>query len=268
MQNLVGMDVFRNIPLGLPPLFEQQAIAAALGEVNATIDALDRLIAKKRDIKQAAMQQFLTGRQRLTDCRSAPELWHLGDLGSWRGGGTPSMANAEYWSNGSIPWASSADIKSPILSATEKRISSSALESSATTLIPKGSILAVTRSGILRRFFPVSKSALAVCINQDIKALIPNQRATSDFLLQLLLYHGPMILASCMKAGTTVESIEFAWLKRYEVLIPSVGEQQAIAAVLSDMDAEIAALEARREKSRAIKQGMMQELLTGRTRLV
>lgn len=71
-----------------------------------------------------------------------------------------------------------------------------------------------------------------------------------------------------MKTGTTVESIDFRWLKDFEISTPPLGEQKAIAAALSDMDAEIKSLEARRDKTRDLKQAMMQELLTGRTRLV
>jgi type I restriction enzyme S subunit len=75
-------------------------------------------------------------------------------------------------------------------------------------------------------------------------------------------------LTACLKTGTTVESIEMPWLRRFTVPLPSVPEQTATAEVLSDMDSEIAALEARFDKTRVLKQGMMQELLTGRTRLV
>jgi type I restriction enzyme S subunit len=71
-----------------------------------------------------------------------------------------------------------------------------------------------------------------------------------------------------MKSGTTVESIEFPWLKTFTITIPPFPEQKAIAAILSDMDAEIAALKEQLSKARQIKQGMMQELLTGRIRLL
>ncbi len=107
-----------------------------------------------------------------------------------------------------------------------------------------------------------------MAINQDIKGLVPFSGYSSNFMLQLLTFFGQQVLETCMKAGTTVESIELTWLKSFEVSVPQLEEQQAIASVLADMDAEISALEARRDKTLALKQAMMQELLTGRTRLV
>ena len=108
-----------------------------------------------------------------------------------------------------------------------------------------------------------------MAINQDIKALLPSADVFADFVLHSLTFHGASILSSCLKTGTTVESIEFRWLKAFTIRIPpTTAEQIAIATVLSDMDAELAALEARRDKTHALKQGMTQELLTGRTRLV
>ena len=108
----------------------------------------------------------------------------------------------------------------------------------------------------------------AMAINQDIKALIPSNQFDPHFLLQMLAGYGDLILASCLKSGTTVESIEFSWLNRFIIRVPEKAEQTAIANILSDMDAEIAALEAKLAKARQIKQGMMHNLLTGRIRLI
>ena len=129
--------------------------------------------------------------------------------------------------------------------------------------------MVVTRSGILRRYLPVAICDAPIAINQDIKALVPNGDVDVEYVFQAISACGPKILASCMKLGTTVESIDLTWLKRFAIPIPeNIQEQTAIAAVLSDMDAELAALEQRRDKTRALKQAMMQELLTGKTRLV
>jgi type I restriction enzyme, S subunit len=256
-----------NLPIYLPPPNEQRAIASALSDMDALLAKLDQLIAKKRDIKQAAMQELLTGRRRLPGFSGGWTVTALRNLGAWKGGATPSMANPDFWVNGDVPWASSGDIKSTTIDATAKNITELAVESSSTTVVPTGSVVMVTRSGILRRYLPVAKTSKPIAINQDIKALIPASGVDTEFVLQSLLLHGPDILSSCMKAGTTVESVELSWLKAYEIDLPSLDEQQAIAALLRDMAAEITALEARREKTRLIKQGMMQELLSGRVRL-
>ncbi len=279
----IDQAVIANLPTVVPPLAEQRDIATALHDVDILISSLDQLIAKKRDIRQATMQQLLTGKQRLpgfgrgsvkfkqTSVGLVPEEWDikpLGDLGSWKGGMTPSMKNRLFWANGDIPWASSADVKATLLVDTQMKVTNVAIKQSATTLLPPNSILIVTRSGILRRYLPVAKNTKPMAINQDIKALIPNDDIHADFILHVLIGCGHSILSACLKSGTTVESIEYPWLKAYQIPVPPVSEQIAISTALSDMDAELAALEQKRDKTKALKQGMMQELLTGRIRLV
>jgi len=107
-----------------------------------------------------------------------------------------------------------------------------------------------------------------MAINQDIKALIPAKKFCSTYLLHTLIENGDRILSRCMKAGTTVESIDFRWLKAFTIpLPPTLAEQRAIADALSDADALIESLEQLIAKRRAVKQGAMQALLTGKTRL-
>ena len=205
-----------------------------------------------------------------TEIGVIPEDWEvkrLEDLGSWKGGGTPSMANTSFWINGTIYWASSGDIKTKMLSKTASMITKIAVKQSSTNLIQEGAILIVTRSGILRRYLPVAKNTVPIAINQDIKVLIPNNQVSADYLLQVLSKQGPDILSTCMKAGTTVESVEYTWLKKYQIPVPSPSEQQAIATALSDVDALITSLDKLIAKKRDIKQATMQQLLTGKTRL-
>jgi type I restriction enzyme S subunit len=255
--------------IAVPPSgAEQRAIATALGDVDALLGGLDRLIAKKRDLKQAAMQQLLRGQIRLPGFDGDWEVKPLGTLGAWRGGMTPSMQNPDYWEGGDFPWISSGDVKTSRLTDTAQHVTSQAVRQCAAVVVPANSIVLVTRSGILRKYLPVGLAVRPMAINQDIKALSPNETVSADFLLHALTGWGDAILARCLKAGTTVESVEFPWLKAFSIPVPPRGEQVAIAAVLSDMDAELAALEARRDKTRALKQAMMQELLTGKTRLV
>jgi type I restriction enzyme S subunit len=205
-----------------------------------------------------------------TEVGVIPEDWkvkRLEELGSWKGGATPSMANASFWNNGTIYWASSGDIKTRMLSKTASMITEIAVKQSNTTLLQEGAILIVTRSGILRKYLPVAKNTVPMAINQDIKALIPNSQVSADYLLQILSECGPDILSTCIKAGTTVESVEYTWLKKYQIPLPSPPEQYAIAATLSEVDALITSLDKLIAKKRDIKQATMQQLLTGKTRL-
>lgn len=263
------LNHIEGLRIPLPPtMAEQASVAEALNDADALIESLEQLVAKKRHLKQSAMQELLTGKKRLPGFAEKWAVTRLDELGRWTGGMTPSMANPGYWQGGSVPWISSADVKTARLVATAFSITDFAVKQRATTVLPAKSVVVVTRSGILRKYLPVAMNMIPMAINQDIKALIPNSHIQPDYLLHTLTYHGDGILSRCLKSGTTVESIEFPWLKAFAIPIPPLPEQAVIAGVLSDMDSEIAALEAKLTKARQIKQGMMQELLTGRIRLV
>lgn len=259
-----------NITVPIPPTYkEQQAIAEALGDADALIESLEQLIAKKRAIKQGAMHELLTGKRRLPGFKGEWEKRSLGEVGRWVGGATPSMRRKDYWDGGAIPWASSSDVRIGPVKSTVHQITDKAITESSTTLVPSGSLLVVARSGILRRFLPVGIAVHKIAINQDIKALLPSPRVLGAFVFHAMVGAGHAILGNCLKSGTTVESIELSWLKRFEIDLPKdADEQAAIATVLSEMDAELEALDAKLAKARAVKHGMVQELLTGRVRLI
>jgi len=266
-----GLSVSKllNLDVACPPTqAEQETIGQALCDMDALIGSLERLLSKSQEIKQGVMQELLTGRKRLPGFSGNWEEKRLDELGQWTGGMTPSMRNSEYWEPGTVPWISSGDVKRVRLVTTAFWISEHAVRQGATTLLPPQSIVVVTRSGILRKFLPVAMNMIPMAINQDIKALLPNEHGLPEYLLHSLTFNGDRILARCLKSGTTVESIEFSWLKALTIPMPPIHEQNVIAGVLSDMDAEIASLDDRLTKARQLKQGMMQELLTGRIRLV
>ena len=267
-QTGVDLKELRQYPLPLPSIDEQKAIAEALSDTDSLIESLEHLLAKKRNLKQGTMQELLTGKKRLPEFSGKWDLARLDELGAWKGGMTPSMQNVSYWQGGTMPWISSGDVKAARLTATSFSVTGYAIKQGATTLIPANSIVVVARSGILRKYLPVAMNMLPMAINQDIKALVPNSRIDANYLLHALIGHGDEILARCMKLGTTVESIEFPWMKAFTIPLPPIPEQSAISAVLSDMDSEIADLEAQLTKIRALKQGMMHKLLTGEIRLL
>jgi type I restriction enzyme S subunit len=159
-----------------------------------------------------------------------PEGWEwvrLEDVGDWRGGGTPSKSNLKFWENGKIPWVSPKDMKTKLIHNTEDKITEDAITHSSTKKIPKGSILFVVRSGILRKLLPVAITSLDVTINQDLQALTPYS-ALPEFLFWQLQNFNEDIREKCSKNGTTVESIESKLLKNYEIILIPLNEQQAI----------------------------------------
>ena len=248
--------------LARPPLPEQRAIAAALSDVDALLGGLDRLIAKKRDLKQAAMQQLLTGQTRLPGFSGAWEVKTLGDIvEKIVGGGTPSRANAAFWGN-EIPWVTVKDFATFNPWHSQESITRLGLRNSASNLIPAGTLITSTRMALGKAVV----YEVDVAINQDLKALFLKPEASVVLLTYWFEHFGNLI--DELGSGSTVKGISIGELRRFPFQAPPLPEQTAIAAVLSDMDAELAALEARRDKTRDLKQAMMQELLTGKTRLL
>ncbi len=235
-----------------PVEHEQRAIAQALSDADALLGGLDRLIAKKRDLKQAAMQQLLTGQTRLPGFSGEWTVKRLGDTAEIVMGQSPSSASYNTRGEGLPLIQGNADIKN-------RR----AIKRTFTTEITKrgrtGDILLSVRAPVGE----VSRTAFDVCLGRGVCAI----RSSGDFLYHVLI--GLETAWAKHSKGSTFDSVNSADVAALEIDLPAdVEEQAAIATVLSDMDAELAALEARRAKTRALKQAMMQELLTGRTRLV
>lgn len=162
----------------------------------------------------------------------APAHWiraPLENIGVWCGGGTPSKSHLAYWSDGVMPWVSPKDMKQAVIDSSTDKVTERAITETGLNVIPPGSILLVTRSGILARMLPIGLTTVPVVINQDLKALTPVADVDAAFLQHQLIYLAPAILAHSLKPGTTVESLEFAALLRFEVALPPLAEQQAIA---------------------------------------
>jgi type I restriction enzyme S subunit len=249
----------RSFQLPIPPIPEQRAIAAALSDVDALTGALDRLIVKKRDLKQAAMQQLLTGKRRLPGFQGEWKVKTVSAIGDVITGGTPSTAVREYW-GGDIPWVTPTDISdAKDIVETERKITARGLES--IRALPKDSVLVTCIASIGKNAILRFRGGC----NQQINAVVPHETNCAEFLYYLFEQSKQYLLAYAGRTATSIVSkADFSVL---EFRIPELPEQTAIAAVLSDMDAEIEALGRRRDKTSALKQGMMQELLTGRIRL-
>lgn len=245
---------------------EQEAIAEALSDADALIEGLERLIAKKRHIKQGAMQDLLTAKRRLPGFSGEWVERTLPELAEIRSGGTPSTTNLEMW-DGDIAWCTPTDITalkgSRFLSETSRCITELGLRKSAAELLPVGTIVMTSRATIGE----CAIATVPMSTNQGFKNFISRTETDRDFLFYLLSAQKTGFIELC--SGSTFLEIGMSQLRKYFVRTPTdIAEQSAIAAVLNDMDAEIQALETRLEKARQVKEGMMQNLLTGRNRLV
>ena len=159
-----------------------------------------------------------------------PEGWAMAplrELGDWSGGGTPSKANPAFWC-GDIPWVSPKDMKTDFILDAEDHITREAIESSAAKLISAGSILMVTRSGILAHTFPVAITRREVAVNQDLKTITTSDLVQPTYLAWYLRSKNADILAGCSKNGTTVASVDTDRLKAFEAPIAPLPEQRRI----------------------------------------
>jgi restriction endonuclease S subunit len=157
-------------------------------------------------------------------------MLRLRDLGNWVGGNTPSKANPAYWTNGTVPWVSPKDMKVHEITSSEDRITELALADGRVSLVPEGSVLFVTRSGILSHTFPVAITKLPVTINQDLKALTPKEGVSPKYVAHAIRGASQRILRECAKSGTTVASIETSQLLDFEIPIGEMREQLEIVA--------------------------------------
>ena len=225
----------------LPSLPEQRAIATALSDVDTLLDGLERLIAKKRDLKQATMQQLLTGQTRLPGFHGEWAVKRLGDvLTICHGKGQRDVEAA----NGSYP-----------ILATGGQIGTASR-----ALYDMPSVL-IGRKGTINR--PQYMETPFWTVDTLFYSMMKHNNSA-----KFLFYRFCLVDWMQYNEASGVPSLNARTIESIEVECPEPAEQTAIAAVLSDMDAELSALEARRNKTRDIKQAMMQELLTGRIRLV
>ena len=159
----------------------------------------------------------------------------LSDCGTWKGGGTPSKAHPDYWENGEIMWVTSKDMKSDKIQDTQMHITPLGVEQSSAIYSEKPAVLFVTRSGILRHTLPVALVNRPFTTNQDLKSLTPNENIDTQYLFFAAKAFSGQILKTCMKNGTTVESINTKKLMEFLLPIASMREQKVIAKMLRQL---------------------------------
>lgn len=253
------MNAFKVV---LPTIEEQKDIAALLSNMDTLISALEKQISKKKAIKQGAMQELLTGKRRLPGFAGEWEKTVLGTVSSFYTGGTPSKKREDWW-NGDIPWISSSDLTEDAITSVNinRYISKDAVEHSATRICPKDAVLVVSRVGVGK----VAVAPCELCTSQDFTTIVPH-RHNPHFLAYMLI---PVMKELAMQAqGTSIKGVTVEDIQKIIMLTPTIDEQNQIVDILANMDSEIEALEQKLEKYSQVKQGMMQQLLTGKIRLV
>jgi type I restriction enzyme, S subunit len=270
--------IFKKCPLAVPPTVdEQRAIAQALSDADALLAGLDRLIAKKRDLKLAAMQQLLSGQTRLPGFHGEWRMKTFGDLFTFSGGFSASRDQLSseghcYLHYGDIHGATNIFVDASTDYQNIPKLDIPLNRVSRKSLLEDGDVVFVDASeddeGTSRHVIIVNKdkkpfiSGLhTIVAKSKTNELVHEYRRycfqTAAIRQQFLFY----------AVGTKVSGVSKTNIAKLTMPVPQAAEQTAIAEVLMNMDAELAVLEQRREKTRDLKQAMMQELLTGKTRL-
>ena len=261
----MSLPTVQKLAFALPPLPEQRAIATAISDVDALLAALDRLIAKQRDLKQAAMQQLLTGQTRLPGFTGKWETKRLGEVASFlKGKGLPKSDLVPY---GAYPCIHYGELFTRYPETIGEIISRT--NSATNTLRSVANDVLMPTSDVTPRGLAKASCVTidGVILGGDILVIRSDAtKVCGSFLSYVIRREETQVLQ--LVTGSTVFHLYGSDMKKFTFLLLPLPEQTAIATVLSDMDLELAALEQRRNKTRALKQGMMQELLTGRTRLV
>ncbi|BAY96420.1 type I restriction-modification enzyme S subunit [Tolypothrix tenuis PCC 7101] len=258
----INRDELAQYILALPPLPEQKEIAQSLSDVDALVTECDRLITKKRNTKQGTMQQLLTGKKRLPGFSGEWEVKTLGEIGDCIIGLTYKPENVKE--NGLLVLRSS-NIGNNQLKFDDNVYVDVAVPEKLIT--KQGDILICVRNGSRQL---IGKNAIIDKHSEGFTfgAFMCVYR-TKFYKYVFHAFQSNGIKRQINEnIGATINQITNKNLNSFQILLPPLEEQQAIAQILSDMDAEITALEQKRDKYKAIKQGMMQELLTGKTRLI
>jgi len=269
----LGLGSIRRTPIPLPPTIEEQrTIATTLSDADALISRLEELIAKKRNIKQGAMQELLTGKKRLLGFSGEWETKKLGEIGEITGAGVDKKSKPEevpvrlvnyldvfhrdfIYSNELNHWVTAPPAKAQRCA------------------VKQGDIF-FTPSSETREDIGISAVAMQDILDAAYSYHVVRLRLFEDWDLAFRTYIFKKRLF-LDQAETVCEGsgkryvISLKRFREMDISYPSsIVEQTAIAQILSDMDAEIEALEKKLDKCKAVKQGMMQELLTGKTRLI
>ena len=252
---------FASFNFVVPPISEQQQIIQILSNTDKLIEKLEKIIEKKKNIKQGAIQEFLTGTKRLDGFNEKWIFTKLDEVAEMFSGGTPLTSNRSYY-DGNIPWVIITDITKAkkYLYSTEKNITQQGLESCSAKIFQKGVLL-------FAMYASIGKCCIAkidVTCNQAILGIV-TKKIDTEFLYQHMVFSEKRF--SQMGQTGTQNNLNKEMVQNLDIPYPHIDEQIAIGKILSDMDVEINELEKNRDKYVMIKNGMMQKLLTGEIRL-
>ena len=264
--NQITKKDFQSIEVTVPSEPEQKDIAQTLGCFDAYIADLTELIEKKRGIRDGALEDLIAGRTRIAGYCSERKEYTISDITrTIITGGTPSTARQEYY-GGNIPWLSSTEIHQKRIKKPTTYITDLGLQNSSAKMAPERSVL-IALAGQGKTRGTAAYLTRPMALNQSLAALVTNEKCNPEFLYYLIesMY---LSLRELSSGDGGRGGLNKKLIKGVAVTIPvDVAEQEAIADTLTAMDEEIEALEIERDKMIQIREGAMDDLLTGRVRL-
>jgi type I restriction enzyme S subunit len=265
-------EAFDGILCPIPPVNEQQKIAAILSRVDDAIQKTDEIIAKTQQLKKGLMQQLLTKgightKFKQTDLGEIPEQWQITTIGSTtqvKNGSTPRRNVREYWENGTIPWIPTAQVNDRYIEKAQEFITERGLHETSLSWIPKGSILlAMIGQGATRG--KVARLLVDATINQNFAAIFPSPSMNMDFLFHYLDFNYWRIRN--LGRGGNQWALNCEVVKKICIPLPDKDEQTRIASILSCVDEKIRNDTRRKAQLDRLKRGLMRVLLTGKVRV-
>ena len=214
------------VRIPVPPIEIQREVVRVLDEYTTAHDEIARQLEKEIQLRE--LQMAIVRNELLTyGDRDGIKWMTISDVATFGGGHTPSTAVTDNYEKDGIWWVTSKDVKSDILTSTG--ITLSAIGASTLTLYPRGTLVMVTRSGVLKRLLPVAVLDDAMTVNQDIKAIMPDESIIlSRFLFHLLKRDDETIRERYGKVGGTVDSVNFNMVKKHKIPVPPIDVQQHI----------------------------------------
>lgn len=266
----------KGIKIPIPNLETQQAIVSKIEELFSELDkGIEDLKTAQQQLKtyrQSVLKWAFEGKLTNENVKEGklPKGWGimmLGELGKWKGGGTPSKQNKSFWENGTNLWVSSKDMKFKNINDSIDKITDEAIVKSSAKMISKGAILFVMRSGILRHTLPVAIAGKNLTVNQDLQSVEPFEFIDTEYFYWFIVGHNQKIRQECSKDGTTVESIDTTSLKKYPIPIAPIKEQhrivQEIESRLSVADKMEESIAQSLQQAEALRQSILKKAFSG-----
>ena len=253
--NNLNSEMVRKIDVPIPSKVEQAEIADLLDKLNVVIVMRQKELQKLDDLIKARFVEMFG------DPVNNEKGWITDTVDNLcieiYGGGTPSKVHPEYYEDGDIPWVSSKDMKTDILTDSQIKINQMGVENSTARMVPVNSVMMVIRSGILKHTLPVAINAVPITVNQDLKVFIPSERIITRFLAVQFKIHEKDILTGVR--AVTADNIEFNSLKQRKLIVPSIELQQEYVLFLEQVDKSKVEVQKALDETQKLFDSLMQQ---------